>query len=190
MSLWVKCLFLLLALHLTGCGYTLNHRLKGPFEETRGVFVPVFENRSDETGAEVVFTNALIRELQSRGNVLLTDRARNGYELKGKVDYISYVPTNFTEPGFRGLRGYQRSATEIGIAIGVSISLNDPTSGREIWGGSFTGFRRVPGPTPRTFNYEAPSSVGSATQSLVEYYYASIAQDIMRDVYDTMVDLF
>src|SRR5258708_4863845 len=58
---------LMSGLFLSSCGYTLNHRLKEVFREDRSLFVPVFDNLTDETGVELVFTNALLREIKSRG---------------------------------------------------------------------------------------------------------------------------
>ena len=45
-------------------------------------------------------------------------------------------------------------------------------------------------PVNRTYNYEAPSSIGLLTQSLIDSSYSDIARDIMRDVYDEMVEVF
>src|SRR4051812_32042502 len=87
------CLVLLLC--LSGCGYSLNNRLKEGFENPRGIYVPVFVNSTSEVGAERVFTDAFIREMQSRG-VRITDRQPGAYEIKGSVNSINYSPTNLT----------------------------------------------------------------------------------------------
>ncbi len=176
-------------LSLSGCGYTLSHRLKDTFNDKRGVFVPVFENTTEEVGVERVFTNALIRELQSRGEVVMSSRSKGGLELLGKLDVINVAPTAWSDVGFKGLPGFRRAPSELGVDIGMSLVLIDPEKG-EIWRRRFSGRRRVEAPLDRTYNFQAPSAVGPITQSIVESKYADIARDIMRDVYDEMVELF
>jgi hypothetical protein len=177
-------------LGLAGCGYTLNHRLLADFSRPQGIYVPVLANHTDETGAERVFTDALIRELQSRGQVVFGRRETGAYELRGAVESISYTPTVLTDPGFQGLQPYRRLPSELGVNVSISLSLVEPGTGKTLWAKTFTGFRRVETPLSRTYDYQAPSSVGPLTQSLIEEQYANIAGDIMRDVYDEMVEQF
>lgn len=175
---------------LSGCGYSLRQRLKDGFTNPEGIYVPVFTNTTDEIGAERVFTDALIRELQSRGQVKITHRHEGAYELLGTVASISYTPSALTPTPFGGLQNYRRLPTEIVVTVGVNLQLNDPKTNAVLWAGSFSGFRRVAGVISRTQDFNAPSSVGLMTQSLIESQYAGIARDIMRDVYDAMMELF
>ena len=50
-------------------------------------------------------------------------------------------------------------------------------------------FQRVAAPVDRTFNFQAPSAVGPITQSLIDSSYNDIARNIMRDVYDEMLEV-
>jgi hypothetical protein len=173
-----------------GCGYTLSHRLKGPFLSPNGIFIPVFENQTDEVGAERVFTDALIRELQSRGQVTLSTREQGALELRGVLRTLTYTPTAYTVPRYQGLQAFERMPSEIGVTALISLSLIDPKSHQILWSGDFTDFRRVQAPTNRTYNFESPSSVALLTQSTIEARYIDLAHDIVRDVYDDMVELF
>lgn len=175
---------------LSGCGYSLRQRLKDGFTNPEGIFVPVFTNTTDEIGAERVFTDALIRELQSRGQVRIAHRHDGAYELLGTVASINYYPSALTPTPFGGLRDYRRLPTEIVVNVGINLQLSDPKTKAVLWSGSFSGFRRVTGVISRTQDFNAPSSVGLMTQSLIESQYAGIARDIMRDVYDAMMELF
>lgn len=175
---------------LGGCGYTLQHRLKGTFVNPKGIFVPVFDNLTDEIGAERVFTNALIRELANGREVLLSDRAAGGLELRGVLTQVDVAPTTSTELGFKGLQSYRRLPTEVGVRVTMRLNLFEISNGQHLWSKEFTFFRRVNAPLSRTFDYEAPSSLGPLTQSIVESTYADLARDIMRDVYDEMMELF
>lgn len=175
---------------LAGCGYSLQHRLMEGFANPQGLYVPVFENGTDEIGAERVFTDAFIRELQSRGGITITQRKKGAYEVRGAIQRISYTPTNLTPMAFGGLQDYRRLPTEILVEAVVGLSLVDPATGKIFWSGSFSNFRRVAAELSRTHNYESPSSLGVLQQSLIESQYAAIARDIMRDVYDSILEQF
>lgn len=183
------------ALLLQSCGYSLSHRVKPEFR-SGGIYVPVFENLTDEVGAERVFTNAVVRELQSRGEVEITSEDKAVYTLRGVVRTISYVPSALSPTGFKGLQSYRRLPTDLVVTAGVTLILVKRDTEVPVWRGSYSSFRRiaapagVPAPVGRTFDYEAPSSIGLATQSLVESRYGDIARDITRDMYDEMVALF
>lgn len=167
----------------------MNHRLKETFTRGKGIYVPVFTNATEEVGAEVVFTNALIRELESRGEIVVTHRQPDTMELRGTLTAISYAATAFSPFGFQGLERDRRLPTEIGVNVYLSLQLVDPKKG-VVWSNGFSGFRRVSTPVNRTYDYQAPSAIGLSSQSLVASQYPNIAGDIMRDVYDDMVEIF
>ncbi len=178
------------AVYLGGCGYSLTHRLKDGFTNPEGLYVPVFSNATNEIGAERVFTDAFIREMQSRGQMIITSRRPGAFEVRGEVSRIAYNPTNLTPAGgFNGLRPYRRLPTEIMVEATVSLQLVNPKDGKVLWSGAFSNFRRVPGALSRTYDYQAPSSLPILQQSLVESQYPGIARDIMRDAYDAMLEL-
>lgn len=176
---------------LPHCGYTLRHRLKDSFSHPKGIFVPVFDNHSDETGAEQLFTNALIRELLSRNEVVVTDKKRAGLELRGTIHAIDSSATSHTPYGFEGrLQPYRQLPSEIGVRVTLWLGLVDLSNGNLLWQKSFDGFRRVNAPLNRSYDFQAPSSIGLTTQSIVRSIFPDIARAIMRDVYDEMVELF
>lgn len=176
---------------LSGCGYSLNHRLKSSFVDRRGIYVPVFANHTEELGAERAFTNALVRELLSHREVVLGSSQEKGLELRGAVTAVDYGPSAFTEPGYQGLRDFKRIPTEYGVRVTIHLSLVDPQNGASLWSESFTGSRRVnvhSAEASRTYDYQAPSSIGPQTTSIVQSVFAEIAADLMRSVYDSMVE--
>jgi len=174
----------------SGCGYTLSHRLKKNFLSDRGVFVPVMYNQTEEVGAERVFTDALVRQLQSWGEVVLSSREKGALELRGTLKNLDYAPSAYTAPGFGGMESYRRAPSQIGVSATLLLELIDPNTGKTLWADTFSDFRRVDTPTVRTFDYQSPSSVPLYTQSLIESTYQDLADDIMRDVYDDMVEVF
>lgn len=176
-----------LVLLLSGCGYSLHHRLLPAFTDPRGVYVPVFTNRTEEIGAERIFTHACIREMKSRGLVRFGSPEAGAGRLEGTVEQITYAPTAYTAQGFEGLNAFRRLPTELGLNVVIHLRLL--RDGKEQWAGRFTGFRRVEMPVDRTYDYQAPSSIGLRTQTTLELKYADIARDVMRDAYDAMVDV-
>ncbi len=187
-------MWVVVPLFFSHCGYTLRHRLKDSFTHPRGIFVRVFDNRSDETGAEQIFTNALIRELESRNEVIVANRKAAGVEFRGVINGINLSVTSLTSYGdLKGLQPeYSRLPAEIGVQINLTLELFDLQKGHILWQRKFDGFRRVNTltTTPRTFDFQAPSSTGLINQSIVRSIYPDIARSIMRDVYDEMVEWF
>jgi Lipopolysaccharide-assembly len=182
---WATILFLLLPC----CGYTLKHRIKEAFTVKGGIFIPVFDNLTDETGTEKYFTDALIRELISRREVVVSGKQEAGVELRGILQKIEVAPTAYSNLGFGGMPGYRRLPSELGVRVTLWLTLYSKT-GQELWGKQFVGFRRVDAPLNRTFDYQAASATGMFSQSVWEAIYPDIARDMMRDVYDELVDFF
>jgi hypothetical protein len=183
------CAGLLLSI-LSGCGYTLNHRVRPVFADKRGIFVPVFSNMTGEAGVERVFTNALIRELRTQKQTILSYREKGGLELLGEIISITHETNAFTEYGFGGLRSYRRIPSEYGVRVHVRLVLSDPKTKNVLWQSGFTGYRRVNVDISRTYDYLSPSATADSTLALINTTYGDIARDIMRDVYDEMVELF
>ena len=139
---------------------------------------------------ERIFTDALIRELESRGEVVMGTREGGAAELRGTIDSIGYAPTAFTANGYLGLNNLRRLPIEIGLTVSVSLRLMEPKTGKVLWSGTFSGFRRVEAPLDCTYDFQEGSSLGLRTQSLFESQYLGISRDISRDSYDAMVELF
>lgn len=201
MSLWFNFLFCFL---ITSCGYTLNHRLKDTFNAgPKGVFVPVFDNVTDEVGAEIVFTNALIRELESHGEKTVPSREGAGLEIKGKILRVFHTVGSTTGGGSPGTRAFDQKkyidarlydyATvpdQIGVRVELTLELRDASSNLLKWQKDFAQTRIVSAPLDRVSDRDAPSSLPLITQSLIETTYPEIAREIMREVYDQMVDVY
>lgn len=175
---------------LTSCSYTLGHRLSPEFGRKPGIFVPVFANETEEIGVERYFTDACLRELRSRGLVMFGERSEGARELRGTVQAITYTATAFTDTGFGGLSTFRRLPTEVGLSVILRFSLFHPNAKEPSWNTTLSGFRRVEVPVDRTYDRQAPSSLGLRTQTTLELRYQEIARDIMRDLYDAMVDLW
>lgn len=187
--------YLFLLFSLTRCGYTLNHRLLDTFDPgEKGIFVPVFSNNSEEVGIEIVFTNALIRELESHGEKMVDKRENAGLEIRGGVAEVYHKVEIFSGGGTQGERQqaplfeYAQIPNQIGVRVNVRLEVVDPKTNQVKWGSNFSQYRRVSAPLNRVSDWDAPSSLGMITQSIIESSYPDIARDLMHDLYDQMVD--
>jgi hypothetical protein len=196
MLLWFKRAAFLIFIGFTGCGYTLNHRLKETFAYSNGIFVPVFTNSTEETGAEMIFTNAFIRELESHGEKTTNNKDESGIQIRGTLSAISYGVEAFTGTGYKGshgaqyngLQSYARIPDQIGVRVTIFLEVIDSQTKKVRWSKAFEEYRRVSAPLDRVSDQDAPSSVGLITQSIIESSYPEIARNIMRNIYDQMVD--
>ena len=185
----LSCALVLFCLFFFHCGYGVKHQLLSDFAGKRGLFVPVFQNDTDETGAERIFTDAIIHELASRHEVILSSRQQGGLELFGEITSIAYAPVQLTVPGYVGLQPYRRVPSQLGVQITLLLTLRDTDSGKVLWSRNFYDFRRVYSVTNRSFAYQGASAVGLIDQTLVESIWPAMAGDIVRDMYDQMLEV-
>jgi len=194
MWLWRKksVLFSLIFLQgFVGCGYSLSHRLKTVFDNSNGVFVPVFKNETEELGAEMVFTNALLRELKVHQKFNVAEnKDSTPLELQGVVEQISYQPTALYAPaqGVNKLQPYSNIPDQINLVATVRLDLINKETKKVVWTQKASGSRIVGAYLGRTGDKEAASGFGTYTQSLIDVRYSDVARDIMRDMYDSMAE--
>jgi len=191
MWLWFRFFILIPTLFFLGCGYSLSHRVKKVFEHPQGVFVSIFTNDTEEMGAEMVFTNALLRELKVHQNIRLVDRKESTpLELKGVVEKIAYQPSAFFAPaaGTNKLQSYVMMPDQINVVATIKLNLINRETKEVLWSQSTSGSRIVSANLTRTGDKEGASGFGIYTQSLIDARYGDIARDIMRDMYDSMVE--
>ena len=191
MWLWFKALLLSIIFFTSGCGYTLSHRLKNVFNDSQGIFVPIFSNNTEELGAEMVFTNALMRELKVHQSFLIADKKESAdLELKGMIEQISYQPTALYSPagGVNKLQSYVTLPDQLNVVASVRLNLINTKTKEILWTRSASASRIVSAFLGRTGDKEAASGFGLFTQSLIDSRYSELARDIMRDMYDSMLE--
>ncbi|MDX9788692.1 MAG: LptE family protein [Desulfobacterales bacterium] len=79
--------WLVFVLMISGCGYRLTGGGALP-KDVKQVFVAMFENRTDETGAESILTNDLIYEFTRNGTLAGTEH-RADARLAGVIESVS-----------------------------------------------------------------------------------------------------
>ncbi len=92
------------------CGYQFEGGGYINNDVTR-VAVNMLENKTSQTGASIMFTNALIKEILGKTDTKIVDKARFSVVLKGRINSITFATLS-------------RSTTESVIERRVSASLD------------------------------------------------------------------
>jgi hypothetical protein len=104
-----------------GCGYRLQGAT-APSEAT--VEVPIFENRTVETGIETLITEQLLSELRRTPGWRIVPPGEGRYALRGTV--LKFI----SEPHFVSSR---RLAVEHRASLVMEVRLLDRSTNQEIW---------------------------------------------------------
>ena len=116
-----------------GCGYTRKMTLP---RDVKTIYIDTFQNRmvlgeiyAYEPGMEIKITNAVIRRLQTDGNLKVTAREKADAVLEGELTAIQQDGVRFT--------GLER-VEEYRLYLIVNLKLRDQKTGEVLWVGSET----------------------------------------------------
>ncbi len=120
---WAAGGILLLAVCLAGCGYRFVSGGGLP-DWVERLYIPVFDNRTGESGIEVTFTNDLIYELTRNAVVrLTTDQAAADAQIHGRI--TSLRTDTLTHLG-------HQVALERRVTVELEITITD-ADGKTLW---------------------------------------------------------
>lgn len=113
---------LLFLVALASCGY---HFEGGGYinRDVAKVAVTFFENNTSETGASMVFTNALIEEISSKTDTRVVDESEADAVLKSRINSIVFSVLT---------RSTTDSVTERRVTATVNVTLVDK-DGKKVW---------------------------------------------------------
>lgn len=120
----ILCVALCVCVMIAGCGYTIAGTPLS--KDYRTIAAPAFKNETNEEDLQVLFNNALIRQLEADGRLrLVNDPASADLVLKGAITHfepqaISYVTEEDVIAQFQ-------------ITIVVSATLEDTRTGKVLW---------------------------------------------------------
>ena len=179
----------MIALTACGCAYTLggpDRALPGGY---RQVTIPIFKNRSQETGIEVGFTNALIREFERSRSARVVTPAYAEAQVDGEIVDVQYLSGGQQEGGRGGSlpRGSVLSS-EYRILLTVRVTLRRKADNAQLWQGEFQGERTYVAPqvTQGGINTVNPLYNLSARRQNIEI----MANDLMAEAHDRMSESF
>jgi TolB-like protein len=177
---------------LTGCAAyrlgTASRSIPGGYKQ---ISVPVFKNRTQETGIEVAFTNSMILEFQRSHIARVVDNSLSEVAVIGQIDSVQYLPGAKRTSGDSSapfLPSGTVIATEYRILLTVTVRLVRQADGTELWVGTFNGER----------TYQAPQVTLAGVNSVNPLYNLSarrqnidvMALDIMAEAHDRITENF
>ncbi|WP_347359597.1 LptE family protein [Bdellovibrio sp.] len=182
---------LILSLFLSGCAYRLGSGTRSIPGGYKQISVPIFKNKTQETGIEVSFTNSLIQEFQRSRIARIVDNSLSEVAVIGQIDNVQYLP------GAKRVAGDSSApylpngtviASEYRILLTVTVKVVRQADGTELWSGSFSGER----------TYAAPQVTLAGVNSVNPLYNLSarrqnidlMAFDIMAEAHDRITENF
>jgi hypothetical protein len=88
---------LLIIFSLIGCGYTFVNVKKQLSPDIKKVYIPSFENQTDEPSLGVIMTNALVREFMKSGALVPAKEENADAELIGTIKSVDYFNRIYNE---------------------------------------------------------------------------------------------
>lgn len=155
------------------------------------ISVPIFKNKTQETGIEMAFTNSLLQEFQRSKIVKVVDKNLSEVLIEGKIDSVEYQPAARKTSGDASapfLPNGTVIATEYRILVWATVRIIRQADGLELWSGRFSGER----------TYSAPQVTLAGVNSVNPLYNLSarrqnidvMASDMMAEAHDRMTENF
>jgi len=193
----MKFIFVILLL-LSGCAYRAGHlerALPGGYDR---VSIPTFSNRTSETGAEVAFTNALIREFERSRMAAVVPKNDAQVILEGTVMSVGYAGTQFPadDPDLvspvtntkTGLPQEVIFTKEYRVFVTIHLVARKTSDNSVLWESDVSGEKR----------YNAPLIFNSAINEANALYNSSarqqtinrMAEEMMSEAHDRLTENF
>lgn len=178
-------------LALVGCAYRLGsgtRSLPGGYSQ---ISVPIFKNKTQETGVEVGFTNALLQEFLRSKAGQVVDEPKAEVRVEGEITSITYTPESPVTrdtPAGRFLPKGAVLASRYRILTDVSLRVVRRSDSEVVWEGRFRGER----------TYAAPQVHMAGVNSVNPLYNLSarrqnldvLAQEMMIEAHSRMTENF
>jgi hypothetical protein len=183
-------LFCILMMHLSSCAYRFGPQERQLPGGSKKIFVKIFENRTQEVGIEVDFTNAIIQELARSGVVTVTTEASADVILEGVIHTVSYLGksalTFGTAPGLSS--NQTRSLiSEYQTHVNIVFKLLDQQN-KELWQGQIVGERNYKAPQLRTMGLSTANPLYN--QNARRQVLKLIAKDMATESVSDMTENF
>lgn len=183
--------FILISMLLSSCAYqfgTGNRAIPGGY---KSVSVPVFKNKSFETGIEVSFTNSLLQEFQKGGIAKVVDDNLSEVRVEGEINDVRYFSEAKKVAGDVSAPYLPEGTvltTDYTIAVTTKLKVVRRSDGIEIWSGSFTRERQYSAPQVTIAGLNSVNPLYN--QSARRQYIDGLASDLMAEAYNRMTESF
>jgi len=179
--------FLICGLLNTGCAYhfsSQDRRIPGGYDR---IAVPMFKNRTFETGIEPFFTTAMLEELQRDNFSKVTNKDQAQVVLEGDITDVHYDRgAALSDTELKDRNAYL--VTDYRINVTVAIRLIRSSDQKLLWSGNFTQERQYPAPQITTSGLD--SSNANYNHSARMQNMRILARDIMSEAYSNLTENF
>lgn len=179
-----------LFLVMFSCAYQFGTGTRGIPGGYKTVSIPIFKNRSYETGIELNFTNALLWEFQ-RGTVskIVPDSLAEA-RIEGEVREVKVYSDSKIEAGApnNNLPRGTVLTTEYTLSVDTSIRVVRNSDNIEIWRGSFVRERQYSAPQVTIAGLNSVNPLYN--QSTKRQQINSLAADMMAEAYNRLTESF
>lgn len=184
-------LALIVAASLSGCAYRIGMSSRSLPGGYKYLSIPLFKNRTQETGVEVGFTNSLIQEFERSQVGKVTNETLSDVKILGVVDSVQYLPGTKSVSGDTAAPYLPQGtvlAKDYRILVTVTVSVVRQADNTQIWTGAFSGERTYVAPqvTLAGVNSVNPLYNLSARRQNIE----SVANDMMAEAHDRITENF
>jgi len=182
----------------TACSYQWGNRnesLPGKYSE---IAVPVFKNQTQEVGAEIYFTNAIIEELSRNPSSKLTSQEYAEVVLEGEVRSLAVVGeglATFKDPAncpTVGTANCLPSGTELAntyrMDVIINIRIRRKVDRQVIWSKSLSGQRSFA--STKLAAYPGNSANPLYNQSALHINLKLMAEQMMSQAYFSLTETF
>ena len=184
-------LLIFCSLFTTHCGYYWGHGNRSLPQGYKTIFIEVFENRSNEAGAEMLFTRALTEEFRRSGFIQVTTRERADVVLKGVLLSINYHGQTLTKE-FKDQEGNTipsaRLFADYNINVMASLQLVKTLDKKRIWQDTLRGLKSYRPSQIKSFGVRSSNPLYN--QSSKELTLNLVAKDMMNDAFSRMTENF
>lgn len=174
----------------SSCAYKFKatqRQLPGGYQS---VAVPIFKNKTHETGIEVAFTNALIQQFHKSQTVHVAEANLADLKAIGIIEQVSYEPQGKKQNGDSGVYLPKGTALASGyrVVVTVLVQLVRQSDQQVLWSSSIHGESSYSAPlvTLATVNTVNPLYNLSARRQTVD----ALAQDLMTEAHNLMTESF
>lgn len=176
---------------LSGCAYHWGQHkrsIPGGYDQ---VSVPIFVNRTKESGIESFFTASIINEFERSGLARVKSKGDSQIVLEGRVEQIDYVDgtkVDKDDPGYEELPSGVVLTKEYRVIAKVFVQLRRRSDQKVVWSGEFDGERRYSAPqvTVEGSNTVNPLYNHVARRSTLKV----LAKDLMAEAFDRITENF
>ena len=182
---------LIFLLTSSSCAYRWGTGTRSVPGGYKSVSIPVFKNKSFETGIETSFTNALLQEFQRSRVATVTDDALSEVRIEGEILEVRYLAQALRISGDDEVQYLPSGgviATEYTILLTTSVRIVRRSDNIEIWSGRFAGERTYTAPKVTIAGLNSVNPLYN--QSARRQYIESLATDLMVEAHNRITESF